>query len=64
MRFIWDGRLWPVQSGADGDARRVEYEVGFGPLGAPANSLFISRQTHKIFAHRQKVLPKLLKPPV
>lgn len=38
----------------------IEYEVGFGPLGAPANSLFIARRMRGIFAHRQKVLPDLL----
>lgn len=38
----------------------IEYEVGFGPLGTLANSLFIDRQMRHIFAHRQKVLPELL----
>lgn len=37
----------------------IEYEVGFGLLGALANSLFIERRICKVFAHRQKVLPKL-----
>lgn len=38
----------------------IEYEVGFGPLGALANSLFIARQMRHTFAERQKVLPQLL----
>jgi ligand-binding SRPBCC domain-containing protein len=37
----------------------IEYEVGFGPLGALANSLFIERQIAKTFDYRQKILPKL-----
>jgi len=38
----------------------IEYEVGYGPLGALANWLFIEREMRRTFAHRQKVLPKLL----
>ena len=38
----------------------IEYEVGFGPLGALADSLFIARQLRSTFAQRQKSLPKLL----
>ncbi len=38
----------------------IEYEVGFGPLGALANSLFVARQMRRTFAARQKILPKLL----
>jgi ligand-binding SRPBCC domain-containing protein len=38
----------------------VEYEVGFGLLGALANVLFIERQMRGTFAQRQKVLPELL----
>jgi ligand-binding SRPBCC domain-containing protein len=38
----------------------IEYEIGFGPLGALANSLFIERRMRYIFAHRQEILPKLL----
>jgi ligand-binding SRPBCC domain-containing protein len=38
----------------------IEYEVGFGPLGALANSLFIERQMRQTFAERQKILPQLL----
>jgi len=37
----------------------IEYEVGFGPLGALANSLFIRRRISQTFAHRQEILPKL-----
>ena len=38
----------------------IEYEVGFGPLGALANALFIERQIRRTFAERQRALPKLL----
>ena len=38
----------------------IEYDVGFGPLGARANSLFIARQMRHTFAERQKILPQLL----
>ncbi len=38
----------------------IEYEVGLGPLGAIANSIFIERQMRQTFALRQQVLPKLL----
>jgi ligand-binding SRPBCC domain-containing protein len=38
----------------------IDYEVGFGPLGAIVNSLFIGRQMKNTFAHRQQVLPQLL----
>jgi ligand-binding SRPBCC domain-containing protein len=38
----------------------IEYEVGFGPLGALANSLFIARQMRGTFAVRQRILPQLL----
>jgi len=38
----------------------VEYEVGFGPLGALANALFIERQMRRTFAQRQRKLPGLL----
>jgi len=38
----------------------IEYEVGFGPLGAVANMLFIEREMRQIFEHRQKVLSQLL----
>ena len=39
---------------------QIEYEVGFGPLGALANAVFIRRQMQRTFAERQQVLPKLL----
>src|ERR1700692_1105304 len=35
----------------------IEYEVGFGPLGGLANSLFIEHGIRQIFKRRQKVLP-------
>ncbi|MGA9393682.1 MAG: SRPBCC family protein [Candidatus Sulfotelmatobacter sp.] len=55
--FLPDSR-----NGFDGTLVRdiIEYEVGFGPLGGLANSLFIDPQMRRIFAHRQKVLPELL----
>src|SRR5580704_9457775 len=37
----------------------IEYEVGFGPLGALANILFVQRRITQTFAHRQKMLPKM-----
>ena len=39
----------------------IDYEVGLGPLGAVANSLFIERRMREIFAYRQKILPDLLR---
>src|ERR1700687_694237 len=38
----------------------IEYEVGFGFIGAIANALFVRRQMESTFAQRQKVLPNLL----
>jgi ligand-binding SRPBCC domain-containing protein len=38
----------------------IDYEVGFGPLGAIANALFIARQMRRTFAHRRQTLPQLL----
>ncbi len=38
----------------------IEYEVGFGFLGAIANALFVRRQVQSTFAQRQQVLLKLL----
>jgi ligand-binding SRPBCC domain-containing protein len=38
----------------------IEYQVGFGPLGAFANSLFVERQVRRTFAQRQQILPRLL----
>jgi ligand-binding SRPBCC domain-containing protein len=38
----------------------IDYEVGFGPLGALANSIFIDREMRQTFAARQKILSKLL----
>jgi len=39
---------------------KIEYEVGFGPLGAIANALFVARQMRRTFDQRQQVLPRLL----
>jgi ligand-binding SRPBCC domain-containing protein len=51
-----------ARKGVDGTLVRdvIEYEVGFGPLGALANALFIERQMRSAFAQRQRVLPGLL----
>ena len=38
----------------------IEYEIGFGPLGALADALFVARQMRRTFAQRQQILPKLL----
>ena len=38
----------------------IEYEVGFGLLGALADALVIERQMRRAFADRQKILPTLL----
>ncbi len=38
----------------------IDYEIGFGPLGTLANSLFIAREMRSTFAERQKTLPQLL----
>ncbi len=38
----------------------IDYEVGFGFIGAMVNTLFIRRQMQNTFAQRQQVLPKLL----
>jgi ligand-binding SRPBCC domain-containing protein len=38
----------------------IEYEVGFGPLGAFLNTLFIESQMRQTFAKRQEKLPQLL----
>ena len=38
----------------------IDYEVGFGFIGAIANALFIRRQMENTFAQRQHTLPKLL----
>jgi ligand-binding SRPBCC domain-containing protein len=51
-----------TRNGVSGTAVRdvIEYEVGYGWLGALANALFIERQMRRTFAERQKVLPGLL----
>jgi ligand-binding SRPBCC domain-containing protein len=38
----------------------IDYEVGFGFLGAIANALFVRRQMERTFAERQKTLARLL----
>jgi ligand-binding SRPBCC domain-containing protein len=39
----------------------IDYEVGFGFLGAIANAMFVRRQMKSTFAQRQLSLPELLK---
>jgi ligand-binding SRPBCC domain-containing protein len=38
----------------------IEYEIGYGLLGALAETLFVSRQLRQTFEYRQKALEKLL----
>jgi ligand-binding SRPBCC domain-containing protein len=38
----------------------IEYEVGFGLLGALADLLFVAPQMRRTFALRQQILPRLL----
>ena len=38
----------------------IDYEIGFGVLGAIANALFVRRQMEQTFRERQHTLPKLL----
>jgi len=40
---------------------RIEYEIGFGVLGAIAQKLFVGRQMACTFRHRQRVLESLLR---
>jgi ligand-binding SRPBCC domain-containing protein len=55
--FVTDNR-----DGIDGTLVRdvIEYEVGFGPLGALGDKLLIARRICDTFAQRQKILPQLL----
>lgn len=38
----------------------IDYDVGFGPLGALAQKFFVAGQMQRTFAHRQKILESLL----
>lgn len=38
---------------------RVEYEIGFGPLGQIAHSLFVQRTLHRIFEYRRHEIARL-----
>jgi ligand-binding SRPBCC domain-containing protein len=51
-----------IRDGISGTLVRdsIEYEVGFGPLGALANSLFVAAQMRRTFKLRQQKLPQLL----
>jgi ligand-binding SRPBCC domain-containing protein len=53
-----------TQNGVSGTLVRdvIEYEIGFGPLGALADALFIARKIRNTFAKRQQILPKLHAP--
>jgi ligand-binding SRPBCC domain-containing protein len=39
---------------------QIDYSVGFGRLGVATNHLFVTRQLHQTFHHRQQTLPSLL----
>jgi hypothetical protein len=39
---------------------RVEYELGFGPLGAVAHAFFVRRSVEKIFDHRNATIGEIL----
>jgi ligand-binding SRPBCC domain-containing protein len=41
---------------------RMEYEVGFEPLGRIVNALFIAPQMRRTFAYRQRAVERLLAP--
>ena len=62
---LWHHRhqfLAETRNGISGTLVRdvIEYEVGFGPLGAIADSLFVAPQIRRTFAERQQKLPQLL----
>jgi ligand-binding SRPBCC domain-containing protein len=51
-----------TREGVDGTVVRdvIDYQVGFGFLGAIVNTLFVRPQMQRTFAQRQRVLRKLL----
>ena len=51
-----------ARNGAVGTLIRdeVEYEIGFGPLGAIADKLWVNRAMARTFAHRQTVVEEML----
>ncbi len=51
-----------VREGVTGTRVRdvIDYEIGFGFLGAIANAFFVRRQMESTFAQRQRTLPQLL----
>ena len=55
--------LEQIKNGIDGTVVRdsVDYDAGFGPIGAIARSLFVSRQLTSMFSHRQRILNDLLR---
>lgn len=54
--------LQETRNGVNGTVVRdlIQYEVGFGPLGALADELFVKRQMRSMFALRRQALPRLL----
>jgi ligand-binding SRPBCC domain-containing protein len=53
-----------TRNGVNGTIVRdlIEYEVGFGFLGAIAQNLFVRHQIQQTFAYRQNILQSLLQP--
>ncbi len=51
-----------IRGGITGTLARdmIDYEIGFGFLGAVANALFLRHQLERTFRERQQTLPKLL----
>ncbi len=41
---------------------RIEYEIGFEPIGSIVNALFIAPQMRRTFAHRQRAVARYLAP--
>ena len=39
---------------------RIEYEVGYEPMGSVVNALFIALQTRRTFVYRQRAVERLL----
>jgi ligand-binding SRPBCC domain-containing protein len=39
---------------------RIEYEIGYGPIGSMVNALFIAPQTRRTFVYRQRAVVRLL----
>jgi ligand-binding SRPBCC domain-containing protein len=54
-----------VRTGVNGTLVRdiIDYEAGFGFVGALAEKLFLSSRIQRTFAHRQQILSQLLETP-